>query len=73
MDISPGGQWGWQTRVVQSYSPFAWRNPGGGFGIGCTTWSSGGACDISSDPDLLFLLSGTKQPKGVTPTATPTF
>jgi uncharacterized repeat protein (TIGR01451 family) len=59
MDILVGGQWGWDRRVVQSYSPFAWRNPGNGFGTGCTTWGASGTCGLA-DPDLLFRLSGTK-------------
>ena len=33
-----GGQWGWTDRSVQSNSPAAWQNPGGGFGV-CPTWA----------------------------------
>jgi hypothetical protein len=65
MDFSVGGQWFWSTRAVQSNSPYAWQNPGGGFGIGCTTWAPGAAtCGVGGgvDPDSLFRLSGTISP-----------
>ncbi len=59
MDYSVGGQWMWTERTVQSNSPSAWRNPGGGFGVGCTTWGARlGTCGVGTDPDLLFRLSG---------------
>ena len=60
MNRSSGGQWGWTARAAQSYSPFAWRNPGNGFGSGCTAWTTNGACGFTAGPDLLFRLSGTK-------------
>jgi hypothetical protein len=69
MNRSSGGQWGWSTRAVQSYSPFAWRNPGNGYGSGCTAWTTNGACGFTYGPDLLFRLSGTK---ATTPTPTNT-
>jgi|GEM_PF-1344800 len=62
MDFTPLGQWFWSTRSVQSNSPYAWQNPGGGFGVGCTTWGAGAAtCGVGGgvDPDALFRLSGT--------------
>ena len=43
MDFALGGQWFWSTRAVQSNSPYAWQNPGGGFGVGCLTWAPGAA------------------------------
>lgn len=58
MDFTPGGQWGWSERAVQSFSPSAWQNPGGGF-ASCTTWSPRVAtCLVGTDPDLLFTISG---------------
>ncbi len=62
MNFSPLGQWFWSTRTVQSNSPYAWRNPGGGFAVGCTSWGAGAAtCGVGGgvEPDALFRLSGT--------------
>jgi hypothetical protein len=59
MDFSTGGEWGWEARTVQNGSPAAWQNPGGGFGIGCTTWANMQSCiGISGAPDFMFALSG---------------
>ena len=57
MDFSAGGQWGWETRSVQSGSPAAWENPGGGFGVGCTTWAPLMTC-LGYGPDMMFSLGG---------------
>lgn len=65
MDFSPFGQWFWSTRAVQSNSPYAWQNPGGGFATPCSTWGAGAAtCGVGGgvDPDSLFRLSGTISP-----------
>lgn len=54
------GQFGWTTRTVQSNSPAAWKNPGGGFGI-CPTWGTLTTCIAglpANEKDLLFTLSG---------------
>lgn len=62
MDFALGGQWFWSTRAVQSNSPYAWQNPGGGFGVGCLTWGAGAAtCGVGGgvEPDALYRLSGT--------------
>ncbi len=32
--FNTSGQWGWFDRTVQSNQGAAWRNPGGGFGVG---------------------------------------
>jgi len=58
--LATGGRWAWATRAVQSYSPWAWRNPGGGMGYPCTAWASGPACLGYWSPDLRFRLSGIK-------------
>ncbi len=63
MDFYSGGQWGWAERTVQSNSESAWRNPGGGFGTGCTDWGySVSGCSVGIYPDLLFRLSGESAP-----------
>src|SRR5204863_892455 len=73
MDSTAGGQWGWTDRTLQSNSPAAWQNPGGGFATACTTWGvRNTTCGIDAGaPDQAFrlvgCLSGTP-----TPTATPT-
>jgi hypothetical protein len=69
MSFDPNGQWGWTERTVQSNSPAAWQNPGGGFGL-CPTWDVRTTCLGAGDPDQLFRLIGTVGPPP-TPTATP--
>jgi hypothetical protein len=62
MNFTPLGQYFWSTRSVQSNSPYAWRNPGGGFVAACTAWAPGAAtCAVGGgvEPDALFRLSGT--------------
>lgn len=59
MDFSSGGEWGWETRSVQSGNAAVFQNPADGFGTGCTSWASVAACvDAGSGPDLMFSLSG---------------
>jgi hypothetical protein len=73
-DFTPFGQWGWTDRTVQSNSPAAWQNPGGGFGV-CITWGQRGAtCGIDPGvPDQVYRLNGTIGSCGTgTPTPTPT-
>jgi hypothetical protein len=60
MDFSPGGQWGWIERTVQTGSASAWRNPGDGFSSGCSNWGGRQSCGVGSEPDMIFRLSGTK-------------
>jgi hypothetical protein len=48
-------QWGWKGNSLQHGQPFAWRNPGDGFGTGCTTWRTD-CFDVSFD--LMFALKG---------------
>src|SRR5437588_138546 len=70
-DDNPNGQWGRTDRTVQANSPAAWQNPGGGFGVGCTTWGVRTTCiDDAPAPDQMFRLIGTIG--GATPTPTPT-
>jgi subtilisin-like proprotein convertase family protein len=60
MDFGAGGQWGWKMRDVLSFNPSVWRNPGGGFGFGCQTYTARGVCapDTAASPDQSFLLEG---------------
>jgi hypothetical protein len=74
MTFATEGEWGWTDRTVQSNSPAAWQNPGGGFGI-CPTWTNKQVCiPTAGGPDQVYringtIVSGTPSP---TPTASPT-
>lgn len=62
MDLS-GGQWFWSTYADAGTlnQPYAWRNPGDGFGSGCTTnWNTGSICIAGQLKDLQFSLDGTE-------------
>ena len=52
MDFGVSGQWFWNTASDGNGSPYVWQNPGGGFGLGCTTWTDGATCGLSVGPDL---------------------
>lgn len=56
-----GSWWAWGNRSVQSNGAATLRNPGNGFGTGCTTWSTRGAgCNSDpANPDQVFRLTGT--------------
>lgn len=61
MDFGVGGEWGWETRTIQSKNGAAWQNPGDGFATGCTTWGVLTTCIPSGEgPDFMFGLKGTK-------------
>jgi hypothetical protein len=53
------GQWFWDNRTVTSNQGAAWRNPGNGFGTGCTAFGRKLTCLPSQNgPDQLFKLTG---------------
>lgn len=63
MDFALGGQWGWETRTVQSGNPAAWQNPGDGFATGCTSWGYESVCIVAGQgPDKMFTLKGKAIP-----------
>jgi N-acetylneuraminic acid mutarotase len=73
-DFTPFGQWFWETRSVQSNNPAAWQNPGGGFGVGCTTWGVRTTCLTTiAGPDHVYRLLGTAGPTPTPGTPTATF
>src|SRR5437016_6444734 len=66
-----GTNWYWEGRSVTSNGfATAWRNPGGGYGLGCTDWARLQDCIGFSWPDQMFRIVGTTG--GGTPTPTPT-
>ncbi len=44
MDFAAAGQWYVSTESVTTGNVAKWFNPGDGFGMGCTSWSS---CDVT--------------------------
>jgi hypothetical protein len=58
MDLASGGQWFWHNRSVTSNQGAAWRNPGNGFGTGCTAFGRRTTCLGGTDPDQVFSLTG---------------
>lgn len=51
-----GGQWYWNTSMTQIGQQFAWRNPGDGFGTGCTDWGNGMDCLGATEPDAFMVV-----------------
>jgi hypothetical protein len=71
MTFGTGGEWGWTDRTVQSNSPAAWQNPGGGFAV-CPSWTNKLVCiPTAGGPDQAFRINGTTG-SGGSPTPTPT-
>ncbi|MBF8458278.1 T9SS type A sorting domain-containing protein [Kaistella sp. G5-32] len=61
LDFAGGGQWYWETYSDSSTlsSPYAWTNPGNGFGTPCNTvWNTGSICIPGQLKDLAFSLDG---------------
>ncbi|HET6312409.1 MAG TPA: choice-of-anchor R domain-containing protein [Chloroflexia bacterium] len=66
-----GNRWTWTGRLTPAVNNgAAWRNPGNGFGSGCTDWGRKTTCQPAtlSGPDQTYRLHGIE----ATPTATPT-
>jgi hypothetical protein len=63
-DFNPGSNnWFWADRAPQVGLPAVWRQPGDGFGDGCTTFSIRSSCaytESEGTPDQAFRLSGTE-------------
>jgi hypothetical protein len=60
MAFASGGEWGWETRTVQSGDAAMWRNPGDGFASGCTDWGNMVDCigPSGEGPDFMFAVYG---------------
>jgi hypothetical protein len=63
MNFSDGSEWGWEARMTQQGKPGLWRNPGGGFGVGCTNYRPQVHCigDFGQASDYLFALHGKRR------------
>jgi len=60
MAFGNGGEWGWNTNNAQAGKPGLWKNPGGGFGTGCTNYTPVLTCIPSGEgPDFAFALQGS--------------
>lgn len=59
MDFGSGGEWGFETGTLVINDEAVWENPGGGFGVGCTTWTPVSQCVPQITGDLLFALKGS--------------
>jgi subtilisin-like proprotein convertase family protein len=57
MEFASGGQWFWSTASDGNGNPFAFQNPGDGFGSGCTSWGYGCGVAGGTGPDLLMNVS----------------
>src|SRR4051812_40743499 len=60
-DFATAGQWFWENRTAAVGNGAAWKNPGNGFGTGCTAFArkgpGAGTClSTQSGPDQLFRL-----------------
>ena len=58
-----GAQWYWDGAYPSmNGQPAVWENPGGGFGIGCLTWTPFQSCDDGFGPyDMAFELLSRKK------------
>lgn len=56
------GQHFWSNRTTQNFSGGVWRNPGDGFGSGCTDFDRQTTCGVGggTNPDFLFQLLGAE-------------
>ena len=56
------GQWGWEVVSQATGSVASWKNPGDGFGTGCTTYTDMQTCFGGSapGPDFMFSVNRTR-------------
>jgi hypothetical protein len=60
MDLNTGGQWFWENSTNSIGNDAAWRNPGDGFGTGCTSFARELDCIPAGEgPSHMFALAGT--------------
>jgi len=56
-DFGTAREWGWTVNTTIHGNEAQWQNPGGGFGVGCTTWGPIGTC-LGFTGDFAFDLKG---------------
>jgi len=59
-NFNSDGQHLWATRNEAVGHPSVWKNPGDGFGSGCTDWQPANATCGQTGQDLLFELGGDR-------------
>jgi len=59
-DYKKCGGWGWVQNTITHRNPGQWENPGGGLGLGCTSWSATSTCNLQTGGanDFAFDLRG---------------
>lgn len=59
MAFGSGGEWGWNTNNTVNGSASVWENAGGGFGTGCSTYTTTTTCIPSGEGgDFAFAILG---------------
>jgi hypothetical protein len=60
LDFGLGGEWAWETTNTLNGKGAMWKNPGGGFGTGCTAYADMVSCigALGQGPDYMFTLKG---------------
>ena len=60
LDFAVEGEWGWLTNNTVRTKPSLWRNPGGGFGVGCADFAPTKTCISGTEGgDYSFALYGS--------------
>lgn len=60
LEYDTDGTWLWNVRTTKTNNPAVWRNPGGGAGLGCTTWGTLFDClGWGADQDMVFRINGS--------------
>ena len=60
MSFNSGGEWGWESSNNSAGFADVWRNPGDGFGTGCTSFTSETSCiPDGQGPSKMFALKGS--------------
>jgi len=57
MDVTAGGEWGWENQTTVVGLPAQWRNTGGGLGV-CPEWAQEDTCISAGQGDHIFTLRG---------------
>jgi hypothetical protein len=65
-------QWSWCEKQAQIGAVAAWRNPGGGFSLGCTTYTALTSCGSTGKSFLFRLNSPDPTPPAAPPSTTTT-